>query len=128
MWKRGRRLFVAERLVCSATNDVAGKVLLEAEAAIEMLDHAVTFACCVFQFFAIQNPDSAAHIFDQSGAFQYACGKGHSWTPATQHLGKKFMRERQYFRIHAVLAHEQPTCQALLQLMQAVTCGHLSYL
>ena len=51
--------------------------------------------------------------FDQTIAFQLLDRKGDAWATCPEHGRYKFMRERQFVSIDAVMGHQDPACQSL---------------
>ena len=90
-----------------------------------MLDHAIALAGSFFEGFAIQYLHGTAHILNEPRIFEDAYRQRYAGTSGTEHLGKKFVGKRKQLRIDAILTHQQPARQALLNLMQPVASRKL---
>jgi hypothetical protein len=88
----------------------------------------VAFAGCVFESRAIQNRNGATRILDEAAALENSGGQADAGASGTQHLSEEFMSHAKDFGIDAVLAHQQPTRQALFNFMQPVARRNLGYL
>src|ERR1043166_4848034 len=91
--------------------------IVDREDPIEAMDRLITFARRRFQFLSVLYLDSAPKVFNGSRFLQNASGKAHAGASCAEHLRQELMGDGEQFRIHAVLAHEQPTCQPLFDLM-----------
>ena len=102
--------------------------LFQAHTTVEVLDHSIALTSGVFQTLAVQDLDRAAQIFNETRAFQGTRGQAHAGTARAQHLSKELVSERKQSGVHAVLAHEKPAREALLNLMQTIARGQLCHL
>jgi hypothetical protein len=63
-------------------------------------DGPVALAGGFFQAGSVQDRDLASRSFDQSGSPQNTGGDGHTGAASAQHLGWKFLSQRQNMRIN----------------------------
>jgi hypothetical protein len=72
------------------------------------------------QRLTVDDSDVAAPRGDEAGLFQRLHGNGHARTMGAEHEAQKFMRERKVVAVDAVVGHEKPARQSLLDLAAAV--------
>ena len=83
-------------------------------------DQLVTFARGRHQTLPINYRDLSPAASNQTGAFQLVGSFGDGWPLDAQHFGEQALRDPQCFIITAVMHHEQPTRQPLLEPVRTV--------
>src|SRR5437762_7669022 len=84
-----------------------------------MID-AVAFAGGRLEAVAISDRDLAVMVADQSRALQLASSHGHPCAPHSEHRGEELVRHRHDIQLNAVVRHEQPTSESLLDRVQPI--------
>jgi hypothetical protein len=92
---------------------------------VVFVDCGVAFACRVFQSRSVQNRHRASTVVNQPGSLQDAGGNRYAWPARTEHLRQELVRQRDQIRLKPILAHEQPLCQPLSQIVQSIAPRHL---
>ena len=77
---------------------------------------------------AIHDPHATAKVLHAASFFESLGGQGHAGAAGAKHLREEFMSQGQGLGIDAILAHQQPAGEALIQLMKAVTSSNLAHL
>src|SRR4029077_5159997 len=88
LWDSACRLLIAREIVCSTAD---GGVLLQAQGAIVLLNHAVAFAGGILQTFPVHNSNRPAHILDQTFSLQETGCQAHRGAPGPSHRGQKIV-------------------------------------
>ena len=86
----------------------------------EFANHGIAFACSAFQALAVEDVDVTALIFDQTDALQRARRHGDGGAARTEHLREELLRDEKHVILDAVLQHEQPAGEPLLDFVQAI--------
>lgn len=69
-----------------------------------------------------------AYVPDKSGLLQYPRGDIHCCPPDAEHMGKKFLRQREGIFVRPIMSHQQPPGATLLHAVEAFTRGRMKYL
>ncbi|CCD01037.1 protein of unknown function (plasmid) [Azospirillum baldaniorum] len=94
--------------------------------ALELPFHnAVAFARSDLQRGPVQDSDVTAHVVDDAGPLQSACGHRHTRPAHAQHGGQEFLGERQPVTVAAVMRHQQPAGKSLVNAVGTVAGGCL---
>ena len=83
-------------------------------------DYAVAFAGGLFQAAAIRDRDSASDVFYETCVLKFSRRAGHRYPAGAEHQRDELLRQRQNVAAHSVVGHQQPTGQALFDVMQAI--------
>jgi hypothetical protein len=67
---------------------------------------------------AVEYGDVPALIFDQAETLKRAGGAGNADATYAKHVCQKFVCDMKRVRVSAILSHQQPACEALLDLME----------
>ena len=78
----------------------------------------VTAARGALETAAIEYGDVPALIFDQAQTLERAGGRGDADATYAKHVRQKFVCDMKRVRVSAILTHQQPACEALLNLME----------
>jgi hypothetical protein len=92
----------------------------------KLAGHRITLAGYVFQAIAMQDPDVAAAIFDQSAALQGPRNDRDRRTPCAEHLAEELLRQGQIRQSKAILDHEQPSRQPFFNFVNAIASRKLT--
>jgi hypothetical protein len=90
-----------------------------------LLHQSVALACRFFQLSPVNDLYVSAGVGDDSSSLQYPRCDRHAGAASPQHLGQKFLRQWKRVRPYAVRAHQQPSRQSLIHLMQPIAGGNL---
>ncbi len=93
-----------------------------------LLDNGVALARNPAKLVAIENSDGAAIVLDDLVLLEKASGKADAGAVCAKHGGKKIVGDGQNRRIDAILGHEQPAREALLDSVQTIAGGGLRHL
>src|SRR6202046_5295119 len=85
----------------------------------------VALARCVFQLFTVHDYYFSAAVLDQPGFLQHARSHSHTRATCTKHVRKELLCKPDDVSANAILAHQQPSSQALVHLVKTVTGSHL---
>jgi len=99
---------------------------LQIEAVGEVVDDGVAFAGFSFQAFAIEDLDVSALVGDDAGFLESAGGCGDAGAADAEHFGEKLLGEVEVLAFDAVLDHEEPAGEAVLDFVEAVAGGELT--
>ena len=74
----------------------------------------ITRTCCLFHTPAVANYDAAACVIDEMAVAQFLSDACHAGAINAKRPGDLLMREIEYLSAAAVLHHQQPSAEALL--------------
>src|ERR1700704_2216409 len=89
------------------------------------LDGVIALARGILQLRSIENRDVATVVVNQASPLQNRGGHRHAGASSAQHLRKELLGERQNVLTNAVLAHQKPSRQPLVDFMEAVAGRNL---
>ena len=95
---------------------------------VEVSDHAVTLAGGLLQSFTVKDRHYASCVRDVRLLLENASGAAHAGSIRSQHSRKKIVRNKHRSIVHAIVRHQQPSRETLLNIMQPVTRRCLSNL
>jgi hypothetical protein len=73
----------------------------------------------------VQNGYIASRIGDHSRLLQQAGRHADRGSPGPEHLSEELLGQGKSLAANSLVAHQQPTCESLLYVMQAVASGEL---
>ena len=93
-----------------------------------LLNGAIALASGPVQLLAIENSDGAVLVFNDVISSEQLGSEADAGAVGTGHGGEEIVGDGQDVGIDAILSHEQPTGEALLDAMQTIASGSLCYL
>src|SRR4051812_12884129 len=110
---------------CRASGLRAAEFRRERGDIVVLLDDGVAFASRFFELSALQNFYRAAVVLDDLAFLQDAGGETDAGPVGAKHGGQKIVGNRENLGFNAVLGHQQPASEALLDAMETIARGSL---
>jgi hypothetical protein len=73
----------------------------------------------------LKNVKPSATILDSTGFLERTGSNGDACAARTEHTREELVGERERVGMHAILSHENPAIQTLVDFVQAVASGNL---
>ena len=97
---------------------VAASGRLQQLEAAKLIQHGtMAFARNMLQSLTVLDRYMAARAVDQTGLVEHPCRQGNGGSGGAQHLTEEFLGERHPVGLHAIVAGQEPTSQALADRM-----------
>jgi hypothetical protein len=93
------------------------------EGVVPLLHDSVAFARCLFQAGTIGDLDRPPAVADETVGLHRLRGKRHRFPVGTQHVSQEFVRVCQVLASGAIMHHEKPSAQSLLDRMLGIARG-----
>src|SRR3984893_2158953 len=90
-----------------------------------LLDHSVAFTRCHFEAGTIDDLYLPPLVADETCGLHRLRGKRHRFPVGTQHVSQEFVRVGQRRGFGAIMHHEEPPAQSLLDRMHGIARGGL---
>src|SRR6201999_2246006 len=84
----------------------------------ELPDHGIALARGAFETITVQDADVAALVLDQPDTLECACRQGDGGAAGAKHLCQKLLCDEEFLSLSAVLEHQYPTSEPLLDFVQ----------
>ena len=91
-------------------------------------DDLITIASSRFQLGFVQNGYVATRVGNHPSLLQDAGGDADRGSTGSKHLGEELLGQRKSRAANPLVAHQQPSCQSFIHIMQAIASGELSRL
>src|SRR2546426_7983551 len=84
---------------------------------VQLPDYAIALTGCLFQTFSIDDFYRATGVLNEACPLQYSGGQANTRPSGSKHFSEKFVSHWQQIGTNSILAHEQPACETLINLV-----------